>query len=267
MLPDQTLTGRVALITGGGTGLGRAMALEFGRLGANLVLASRKVENLEPAAAAIAESTGVPVLTVPMDVRNPADVDRTVSSALERFGQIDILVNNAAGNFVAPAERLSVNGWNAVINIVLNGSFYMSRAVGLHMIERGTGGTILNILATYAWTGGPGTIHSAAAKAGVLAMTRTLAVEWAPYGIRTNAIAPGPVDGTGAAPQLWPTEADRQAVLKAIPLGRFGEAEEIAHAAAFLCSDYAGYINGECLTIDGGAWLNQGRFKKGMGGL
>ncbi|MFZ5817558.1 MAG: 2,4-dienoyl-CoA reductase [Bacillota bacterium] len=257
------MAGRVAIVTGGGTGLGRAMALQFGKLGASLVLASRKPENLEPTAAEIAEATGAQVLTVAMDVRSPEDVDRTVATALERFGKIDILVNNAAGNFVAPAEKLSINGWNAVINIVLNGTFYMSRAVGLHMIERGQGGSIVNILATYAWTGGPGTIHSAAAKAGVLAMTRTLAVEWARYGIRTNAIAPGPVDGTGAAPQLWPTEADRQAVLSTVPVGRFGQPEEIAHAAAYLVSDYAGFINGECLTIDGGAWLNQGRFKRG----
>lgn len=264
MLPQGTLSGKVALITGGGTGLGKAMALEFGRLGANLVLASRKPENLEPAAAEIRNATGAEVLTAATDVRNPDEVDRTVQASLDRFGQIDILVNNAAGNFVVPAEKLSINGWNAVINIVLNGSFYMSRAVGLHMIERGAGGAILNILATYAWTGGPGTIHSAAAKAGVLAMTRTLAVEWARYGIRTNAIAPGPVDGTGAAPQLWPTEADRQAILSSLPLGRFGEAQEIANAAAYLVSEYGAYINGECLTIDGGAWLNQGRFKRGQ---
>ena len=260
MLPPGTLQDRVAIITGGGTGLGKAMALEFTRLGARVVLASRKPENLEKAAAEIAERGGE-ALTVPTDVRDPEQVDRMVQAALDRFGRIDILVNNAAGNFVCPAEELSVNGWNAVVNIVLHGTFYCTRAVARHWIAQGQGGNILNIIATYAWTGGPGTVHSAAAKAGVLAMTRTLAVEWAPKGIRVNCIAPGPVDGTGAAPQLWPTEEARQAVLSSIPLGRMGRPEEIAHAAAYLVSDYAAFITGEVLTIDGGQWLGRGVFK------
>lgn len=259
MLPPGALQGRVALITGGGTGLGKAMAQEFARLGARLVLASRKREHLDPAAADLA-AAGAEVLAVPMDVRNPDDVDRTVQAALDRFGRIDILVNNAAGNFVCRAEDLSVGGWNAVVGIVLNGTFYMSRAVGRHMIQRGGGGAILNVLATYAWTGGPDTVHSAAAKAGVLAMTRTLAVEWARHGIRVNAIAPGPVDGTGAAPALWPTEEARQRVIAQVPLGRMGRPEEIAWAAAYLVSDYAAFISGECLVIDGGHWLNKEGF-------
>ncbi|BDG58979.1 2,4-dienoyl-CoA reductase [Caldinitratiruptor microaerophilus] len=260
MLPAGTLADRVAIITGGGTGLGKAMALEFARLGARVVLASRKQENLEKAAAEIA-GRGGEALVVPTDVRDPGQVDNLVNRTLERFGKIDILVNNAAGNFVCPAEELSVNGWNAVVNIVLNGTFYCTRAVARHWIGQGRGGNILNIIATYAWTGGPGTVHSAAAKAGVLAMTRTLAVEWAPRGIRVNCIAPGPVDGTGAAPQLWPTEEARQAVIQAVPLGRMGTPEEIAHAAAYLVSDYAGFITGEVLTIDGGTWLGRGLFK------
>ncbi|ADU51825.1 short-chain dehydrogenase/reductase SDR [Thermaerobacter marianensis DSM 12885] len=262
MLPPGTLQDRVAIITGGGTGLGKAMALEFTRLGARVVLASRKQENLDKAAAEIAERGGE-VLTVPTDVRDPEQVDRMVQAALDRFGRIDILVNNAAGNFVCPAEELSINGWNAVVNIVLHGTFYCTRAVARRWIAQGRGGNILNIIATYAWTGGPGTVHSAAAKAGVLAMTRTLAVEWAPKGIRVNCIAPGPVDGTGAAPQLWPTEEARQAVIRSVPLGRIGRPEEIAHAAAYLVSDYAGFITGEVLTIDGGQWLGRGVFKGG----
>ena len=260
MLPEGTLQDRVAIITGGGTGLGKAMALEFSRLGARLVLASRNQDNLRRAAAEI-EARGGEALVVTVDVRHPEQVDHMVQAALDRFGRIDSLVNNAAGNFVCPAEELTVNGWNAVVNIVLHGTFYCTRAVARHWIRQGRGGSILNILATYAWTGGPGTVHSAAAKAGVLAMTRTLAVEWAARGIRVNAIAPGPVDGTGAAPQLWPTEEARQAVLASIPLGRMGRPEEIAHAAAYLVSDYASFITGEVLTMDGGQWLGRGVFQ------
>src|SRR5690606_12443633 len=259
MLPEGTLQDRVAIITGGGTGLGKAMSQEFSRLGARVVLASRNEDNLKRTAAEI-EAQGGQALAVPVDVRNPDQVDRMVQAALDRFGRIDILVNNAAGNFVCPAEELSVNGWNAVINIVLNGTFYCTRAVGRHWIERGQPGSILNIIATYAWHGGPGTVHSAAAKAGVLAMTRTLAVEWAPYRIRVNAIAPGPIDKTGGAEQLWATPEAAQRLQAAIPLGRFGEPEEVAHAAAYLVSDYASYITGECLVIDGGLWLGRNLF-------
>src|SRR3990172_8185074 len=209
MLPPNTLQGQVAIITGGGTGLGRAMALEFARLGARLVLASRSAEHLEPTAAELRQK-GAEVLTVPTDVRDPAQVDRMVQQTKERFGQMDILVNNAAGNFVCKAEDLSPNGWRAVVDIVLNGTFYCSRAAGREMIASGRGGKILSVLAPYAWTGGPGTVHSAAAKAGVLALTRTLAVEWAPYKIRVNAIAPGPVATEGASSRLWGNpEAER----------------------------------------------------------
>lgn len=260
MLPEGTLSGRVAIITGGGTGLGKAMAQEFSRLGAAVVLASRKPENLEPTARAI-EAAGGRALAVPTDVRDPAQVDRMLARALEAFGQVDILVNNAAGNFICPAEELSVNGWNAVVNIVLNGTFYCSRAVGKAMIAAGRGGNILNIIATYAWTGNPGTIHSAAAKAGVLAMTRTLAVEWARYGIRTNAIAPGPTETEGAGAQLWASPEARAWILRDVPLGRFGRPEEVAWVASYLVSDYGSYFNGEVVTLDGGQWLNKGMFQ------
>ncbi|WP_290585863.1 2,4-dienoyl-CoA reductase [Alicyclobacillus sp.] len=259
MLPDGTFAGQTAIVTGGGTGLGRAIALELAALGANVVVASRKLENLEAVVKEI-EAQGGQALAVPMDVRDPDQVARTLQATLDRFGAVHHLVNNAAGNFICPAEKLSVGGWRAVVGIVLDGTFYFSQAVGRHWIERGQPGTITNIIATYAWGAGPGVVHSASAKAGVLAMTRTLAVEWGRHGIRVNAIAPGPVDGTGAAPQLWPTEEARQRVLAGIPLGRFGEASEIAHAAAYLMSPYGAFISGECLTVDGANWLNRRMF-------
>jgi len=259
MLPADTLQGRVAVITGGSSGLGLAMAEYFGRIGASVVITGRSRERLDAAAGRLREG-GVQALTVPMDVRNPEQVDATLSKALEEFGHVDILVNNAAGNFVVRAEDLSVNGWNAVVNIVLNGTFYCTRAFGKHWIDSGRPGTILNVIAAYAWTGGPGTVHSAAAKAGVLAMTRTLAVEWGRHRIRVNAIAPGPVDKTGGARALWPNAAAEEKVRASVPVGRLGEPEEIAHAAAYLVSDYAGFINGECLVVDGGAWLGRNLF-------
>jgi len=227
------------------------------------VLASRSPEHLEPAAEELRAKCGAEVLTVPTDVRVPEQVERLCEEAVRRFGSIDILVNNAAGNFICPAERLSPNGWNAVVNIVLNGTFYCSRAAGLRMIAAGRGGNILNIVATYAWTGGPGTIHSACAKAGVVSMTRTLAVEWARYKIRVNAIAPGPVETEGAGSKLWATPEVRTAMLKTVPRGRIGTPEEIAQASAYLVSDFADFITGEVLVMDGGQWLGKGMFGEG----
>lgn len=256
MLPPNTFNHKVAFITGGGTGLGLAMGQELARLGAKIVVGSRKAENLEAAKAQIPGE----VLTVTVDVRDPAQVESAVKQAAERFGGIDILINNAAGNFVCPAEKLSVNGWNAVVGIVLHGTFYMSREVGRHMIARGRGGSMLNIVATYAEGAGPGVCHSAAAKAGVLVLTRTLAVEWARYKIRVNAIAPGPIEGTGAAPQLWPTDEALGRVVASIPVGRIGRPEEVAHAAAYILSDYAAFMTGACLTLDGGQALDKGHF-------
>jgi NAD(P)-dependent dehydrogenase (short-subunit alcohol dehydrogenase family) len=191
-------------------------------------------------------------------------VRAVADEVVERFGRVDVLVNNAAGNFVCPAAKLSARGWRAVLGIVLDGSFYCSREFGRHMIRQGSG-SMLNVLATYAWTGMPGVVHSASAKAGVMAMTRTLAVEWAPHGLRVNAIAPGPFESQGAEANLWPNEEFRQRILEGIPNRRFATPEEVAGHALFLLSDACDYVNGEVFTMDAGAWLGQGWWKPGEG--
>jgi NAD(P)-dependent dehydrogenase (short-subunit alcohol dehydrogenase family) len=262
LLPEKSLEGRIAVITGGGTGIGRAIAREYARLGAKLLLASRSEEHLDSAAQELG-AQGADVATIPTDVREPEQVERMCDEAVKRFGALDILVNNAAGNFICPAEKLSPNGWSAVINIVLNGTFYCSRAAGLRMMESKRGGNILNIVAAYAWTGGPGTIHSACAKAGVVTMTRTLAVEWARFKIRVNALCPGPVETEGAGSKLWASPEARAAMLGSIPRGRIGSTQEIAQAAAYLVSDFADFITGEVLVMDGGQWLGKGMFGEG----
>jgi NAD(P)-dependent dehydrogenase (short-subunit alcohol dehydrogenase family) len=259
MFAPSTLKDRVAIVTGGGTGIGLAVAKRLGELGARIVIGSRNSANLEAGSTALLHA-GLDPLTVQVDVRNPEQVDELVQRTVKHFGRIDILVNNAAGNFICRAEDLSPNGWNAVVAIVLNGTFYCSRAVGRHMIERGAGGSIVSILANYVWTGSAGTCHSAAAKAGVMSLTQTLAVEWARYRIRVNAVAPGPIESRGAAKQLWDSPREVEKITQLVPLGRFGKPEEVADAVTFLVSEHAGYITGEVLTIDGGAWLARGTF-------
>ena len=257
MLPDGSLANRVVLVTGGGSGLGRAMALELGRLGAKVAVLGRRREPLEETIAQL----GGKGFAAPADVREPEAVAAAFDAAESELGPITTLVNNAAGNFHVHAEELSPNGWRAVVGIVLDGTFHCSRELGRRVIERaGDNAQIVNIVASYAWTGGPGTVHSAAAKAGVVNLTRTLAVEWAPHGIRVNAISPGPVDTEETRERLWPTEEIREHVLRRVPLRRFGTPDEIAHACAYLVSDYAAYITGDVLTVDGGAWLEQGMF-------
>jgi NAD(P)-dependent dehydrogenase (short-subunit alcohol dehydrogenase family) len=263
MLAPGTLQGRTAVVTGGGTGMGLAIAKEYARLGANVVIASRKIEVLEAAEKEIRESAmkGAEVAHFVLDVRQPEGVEEVAAKVTERFGPATILVNNAAGNFVVPAAQLSPNGWRTVIDIVLNGTFYCTKAFGQRMMDTDKPGSIINLIATYAWTGGPGTVHSASAKAGVLAMTPTLAVEWAQAQIRVNAIAPGPIERTGGADKLFGIPAVAEAVRKDVPLGRLGTPEEIAWAASYLASDFSSYVNGACLTVDGGAWLNKGFIK------
>lgn len=258
MLPEKTFEGRTGIITGGATGIGFAIAREVARMGGRVVLASRKEEKLAPAVEQIRSETGRADAAQfhVLDVRDAEAVEAMAAKVESDLGGIDFLVNNAAGNFIVPAEQLSVNGWNSVIGIVLNGTFYCSSAVGKRMIARGKGGVMLNVIANYAWTGGPGVIHSASAKAGVLAMTRTLAVEWARHKIRVNAIAPGPVDTPGAAERLFPDPMIMEGIRKTIPLRRFANLEEIANAAAYLLSEHASYVTGENFVIDGGQWLS-----------
>lgn len=259
MFIPSLLKGQVAIVTGGGTGIGLAIAKRLGGLGARIVIGSRNSENLERGSADL-RLAGLDPLAVQVDVRKPEQVDEMVARTVRHFGHIDILINNAAGNFVCRAEELTPNGWNAVIGIVLTGSFLCSRAVGRHLIGRGAGGSIVSILANYVWTGSAGTIHSAAAKAGVMSMTQTLAAEWAPHNIRVNAVAPGPVESPGAASQLWNTPEAVQRITDMVPLKRWGQPAEIADAVTFLVAPGSSYITGEILTVDGGAWLGRGTF-------
>ena len=253
------LNERVAIVTGGGTGLGLAIARRLGTLGARVAIASRSREHLDAGRASLA-ADGVDALALQVDVRDPENVEQMVQAAVAQFGTVDILINNAAGNFICRAEDLSPNGWKAVVDIVLNGSFYCSRAVGRHLIASRRAGSIVSILANYVWTGSAGTVHSASAKAGVMAMTQTLASEWAPHGIRVNAVAPGPIESPGAAKQLWDTPDAVDRITAMVPLGRWGKPDEVADAVAFLVSPHAGYITGEILTLDGGAWFGGGTF-------
>ncbi|WP_181348994.1 2,4-dienoyl-CoA reductase [Thalassobacillus sp. CUG 92003] len=250
---------KVVIVTGGSSGMGKYMAKQFVQEGASVVITGRNQERLSKAKSEIGEGFDESrILTIVMDVRNIEDVERMVKETDQAFGQIDALVNNAAGNFISPAEKLTANGWKSVIDIVLNGTFYCSHAVGNYWISQNKKGSILNMVATYAWNAGAGVIHSASAKAGVLAMTRTLAVEWGTkYGIRANAIAPGPINRTGGADKLFQSEEATERTLNSVPLQRLGEPEEIAELASFILSEKASYMNGEVVTLDGGQWLNK----------
>ncbi|MFD0696101.1 SDR family oxidoreductase [Paenibacillus sp. GCM10027628] len=254
MFNDDLLKDKVILITGGGTGLGRAMGEKFLQLGAKLAITSRREEVLANAADEM-RGEGKEVFFTACDVRDPLQIQSMVDAVEQHYGRIDVLINNAAGNFASPTEHLSPRAVDAVLNIVLHGTFYTTLEVGKRWIQQGTGGTMLNIVTSYASTGSGFVVPSAAAKAGVLAMTRSLAVEWAHYGIRQVAIAPGLFPTDGAWSRLAPTPELSEKLVNRVPLRRVGEKDELANLAAYLISDYAGYINGEVVTIDGGEWL------------
>ncbi len=256
MLQPESLKDKVAIVTGGGSGLGKAMTKYFLELGAKVVITSRNLEKLHAAEKELEEATGGEVLSVACDVRNYDEVENVLAESVEAFGRVDVLVNNAAGNFISPTERLTHSAFDSIIDIVLKGSKNCTLALGKYWIDKNIPGTVLNIVTTYAWTGSAFVVPSATAKAGVLAMTRSLAVEWAKYGIRMNAIAPGPFPTKGAWDRLLPGELQEKFDMrKKVPLRRVGEHQELANLAAYLVSDFSAYINGEVITIDGGEWL------------
>ncbi|MGV8994153.1 MAG: SDR family oxidoreductase [Flavobacterium sp.] len=257
MLRDDALACKTIVVTGGGSGLGKAMTAYFLELGANVAITSRDLEKLQNTAAELQKDSKGKCLAVQCDVRHYDQVENMLAAVLAEFGQVDVLLNNAAGNFISPTERLSANAFDTIIDIVLKGSKNCTLAFGKHWIDKKQeSSTILNIVTTYAWTGSAYVVPSATAKAGVLAMTRSLAVEWAKYGIRSNAIAPGPFPTKGAWDRLLPGDLKEKFDLaKKVPLQRVGDHQELANLAAYLVSDFSAYINGEVITIDGGEWL------------
>lgn len=257
MLRDDALKGKTIVVTGGGSGLGKAMTKYFLELGANVAISSRDLEKLKTTASELEKETNGTCLPIQCDVRHYDQVEAMLAEVLKSFGKVDVLLNNAAGNFISPTERLSANAFDTIIDIVLKGSKNCTLAFGKHWIaQKQTNCNVLNIVTTYAWTGSGYVVPSATAKAGVLAMTRSLAVEWAKYGIRMNAIAPGPFPTKGAWERLLPGDlAEKFDMAKKVPLRRVGDHQELANLAAYLVSDFSAYINGEVITIDGGEWL------------
>ncbi len=257
MFQPTLLANRSIVVTGGGSGLGLAMSKAFAAHGAKVTIAGRRAERLEAASRDIAAAAreGGAVETFAADVRQPDACAALVARAAERFGSVDGLVNNAAGNFLAFSEELTPNGFDAVVRTVLYGTVNCTLAFGKHLLERRAPGAVVSILATYAWTGSAFVLPSACAKAGVMAMTRSLAVEWGHAGIRLNAIAPGPIPTEGAFSRLMANPAAEKAALGRVPLGRFGKPEEIANLATFLISDLCPYQTGDVVTMDGGEWI------------
>lgn len=259
MLKPESLKNKTIIVTGGGTGLGRSMGQYFLELGANLVIASRKKDVLDKTASELEKETGGKVLAIACDIRKYEEIETMRKTVEDTFGQIHAVLNNAAGNFISPTERLSHRAFDIIVDIVLRGTYNATLAIGKNWIDKKQPGTFLNIVTTYAWTGSGYVVPSACSKAGVLALTRSLAVEWAKYGIRSNAIAPGPFPTEGAWSRLLPGElAKKFDPANRIPLKRVGEHHELANLAAYLLSEYSAYINGEVITIDGGEWLKNG---------
>lgn len=256
MLRDDALKDKIIIVTGGGSGLGKAMTRYFLQLGAKVAITSRNLDKLKQTATELEQETGGTVLSVACDVRNWEEVEAMKNTVVQNFGTIDILVNNAAGNFISPTERLTHSAFDSILDIVLKGTKNCTLSIGKYWIDQKHPGTVLNIVTTYSWTGSAYVVPSACAKAGVLAMTRSLAVEWAKYNIRFNAIAPGPFPTQGAWERLLPGDlAEKFDMRKKVPLRRVGEHQELANLAAYLVSDYSAYMNGEVVTLDGGEWL------------
>ncbi|MEZ6072031.1 MAG: SDR family oxidoreductase [Pirellulales bacterium] len=256
MFRPGSFNGKTVLVTGGGTGLGRSIGQYLLGLGARLVICGRREEVIAKAAQQMGEEVGGDVLARACDVREPKQIEALLEAAYSRFGRVDAVVNNAAGNFICPTERLSYNAFDTIVDIVLKGTYNTTLAFGKRWIADRTPGAFLNICTTYAWTGSGFVVPSAVAKSGVLILTRSLASEWGKYDIRLNAVAPGPFPTEGAWSRLMPPEVEQQFdPSKKIPLGRFGEHQELANLAAYLLSDFAAYITGACVTIDGGEWL------------
>ena len=256
MLKENSLENKVILVTGGGSGLGKSMVKYFLELGANVVITSRREELLIEVAKEFNSKHNSEVFPIACDVRKIDEVENVINKSYKKFGKIDCLVNNAAGNFISPTERLSTRAFDAVIDIVLKGTINFTLTLGKKWIKEKSDGNILNIVTTYSWTGSGYVVPSACAKAGVLSMTRSLAVEWAKYKIRSNAIAPGPFPTKGAWERLLPGDLkEKFDPSKKVPVGRVGEHQELSNLAAYLLSDYSSYINGEVITIDGAEWL------------
>ena len=256
MLKENSLKDKVILVTGGGSGLGKSMVEYFLELGANVIITSRREELLNDVAKEFNSLYKSEVFPIACDVRKIEEVEKVITDSFKKFGKIDCLLNNAAGNFISPTERLSTRAFDAVIDIVLKGTINFSLTLGKKWIKDKSEGNILNIVTTYSWTGSGYVVPSACAKAGVLSMTRSLAVEWAKYKIRSNAIAPGPFPTKGAWERLLPGDLkDKFDPSKKVPVGRVGEHHELSNLAAYLLSEYSSYINGEVITIDGAEWL------------
>ena len=259
MLKEDSFKGRTILVTGGGSGLGKSMSKYLLQLGANVIICSRNIEKINKAVEELHAETGGNISGYACDVRNYEEVENVIKQGIEKYGEINGLINNAAGNFISPTERLSNRAFDSVVDIVLKGSYNCSLALGKYWIENKIKASVVSIVTTYAWVGSAYVVPSACAKAGVLAMTKSLAVEWGKYGIRFNAIAPGPFPTKGAWDRLFPKEfIDALDFENKIPVGRVGEHQELANLAAYLLSEYSAYITGDVITIDGGEWMQNG---------